>query len=213
MLHSYLDHIVITAASLQAGVEFVEQTLGVRLQTGGKHPRMGTHNCLLKLGEKLYLEVIAVDPDALKPRHPRWFQLDRIDYSQSIRLATWVARTNDVKMATTVSPMPLGKIESMSRGPLNWLITIPEDGSLPLKGIVPTLIQWPDSVHPATLLPESGCALVKLEGFYPEPNQVLTILKFIGFEDRFDISALAPGREPYLAAHIQTPTGLRILGG
>ena len=34
------------------------------LESGGRHPHMGTHNRLLSLGPDLYLEVIAVDPDA-----------------------------------------------------------------------------------------------------------------------------------------------------
>ncbi len=55
MLRSHMDHMAITAPSLEAGVEYVRQTLGVGPQAGGEHPRMGTHNCLLKLGEKFYL--------------------------------------------------------------------------------------------------------------------------------------------------------------
>ena len=213
MLRSHLDHIVITAPTLQTGAEYVEQTLGVRLQTGGEHPRMGTHNCLLKLGEKLYLEVIAINPDAPTPIHPRWFQLDHPDPSHPVQLRTWVARTNDINGASAASHEPLGKIESMSRGKMNWLITIPEDGSLPLQGVAPALIQWPDNIHPAAKLSESGCSLVKLKGFHSEPDKVIRILESIGFEDNFSVASLLPGQEPYLVAHIQTPTGLRILGG
>jgi hypothetical protein len=52
---SRLDHIIVTAASLQEGVDYVRRELGVAPQTGGEHVLMGTHNCLLKLGEKLFL--------------------------------------------------------------------------------------------------------------------------------------------------------------
>ncbi len=213
MLHSHLDHIVITAPTLQTGVEYVEQVLGVRLQTGGKHPRMGTHNCLLKLGEKLYLEVIAINPNASAPNRSRWFQLDHPDLSQAAQLTTWVARTNDINSASAALPKSFGKIESMSRGTMNWLITIPEDGSLPLQGVIPTLIQWPNAVHPTTKLPENGCTLVRLEGFHSEPDKVIRVLNAIGFEGHFRVSALLPGQKPYLVAHIQTPTGLHKLGG
>jgi hypothetical protein len=173
---------------------------------------MGTHNCLLKLGEKLYLEVIAINRNAPRPNRPRWFQLDDPDPSQPIRLATWIARTDDIHAAATASPIPLGKVEPMSRGQMNWLITIPEDGSPPLHGIAPTLIQWTAGAHPAAILQESECALVRLEGFHPEPEKVIRVLDSIGFEGDFRVSALPPSQKPYLVAHIQTPGGVRQLG-
>jgi hypothetical protein len=62
-------------------VEYVRQTLGVSPQAVGEHPRMGTHNYLLKLGEKFYFEVIAINPNASQPNRPRWFELDEPDPS------------------------------------------------------------------------------------------------------------------------------------
>jgi len=61
MAGSHLDHITLTAPSLAAGVEYVHQTLGVMPQVGGEHPRMGTHNYFLRLGQTVYLEIIAVN--------------------------------------------------------------------------------------------------------------------------------------------------------
>jgi hypothetical protein len=212
MPRSHIDHLAITAASLEVGVEYVRQTLGMNPQVGGEHTRMGTHNYLLKLGEKLYLEVISANPNAPQPNRPRWFQLDELDPSQPIRLATWVARTDDIYGATTASPIPLGSVEPMSRGQLSWLITILADGSLPLDGIAPTLIQWTAGVHPTGTLQESECALVRLEGFHPEPKKVISVLESIGFEGDFRVSALRPDQKPYLVAHIQTPAGVRQLG-
>ena len=57
------DHLVVAAATLEQGEKHIEALLGVRPQRGGKHVAMGTHNSLLKLGSKSFLEVIAVDPD------------------------------------------------------------------------------------------------------------------------------------------------------
>ena len=42
-----LDHLAITAPTLEIGVRWVEERLGVRLSPGGAHPMMGTHNRLL----------------------------------------------------------------------------------------------------------------------------------------------------------------------
>ena len=52
-----IDHLVVTAPTLESGADFVEQALGVAPGPGGQHPRMGTHNLLLRLGESTFLEV------------------------------------------------------------------------------------------------------------------------------------------------------------
>jgi hypothetical protein len=212
MLRSHTDHLIITAPSLVSGIEFVRRSLGVAPQTGGEHTLMGTHNVLLKLGDALYLEVISVNPQAANPDRPRWFELDRLDRDSPPRLATWAARTNDIEAAAAASPLTLGAIEPMSRGQLNWRVTISADGSLPLQGIAPTLIQWEGTAHPADSLKDLGCSLAKFEGFHPEADRVSSMLRAIGFQDEFSLSPLAPSIRPYLVAHIRTPTGVRSLG-
>jgi hypothetical protein len=213
MLSSRIDHITVTAPSLTAGVEYVSRVLGVTPQKGGEHPRMGTHNCLLKLGDAMFLEVIAVNPDTPDPDRPRWFALDAIKPAQPARLAMWVARTSDIHAAVRESPVPVGKVEPMSRGALNWLISIPEDGSLPLDGIAPALIQWHTERHPAAGMPDLGCSLIRLEGFHPQADRINRMLEAIGFEGAFSVTQSIPGGQPWLAAEIQTPAGLRRLGG
>ena len=62
---------------------------------------MGTHNAVLSLGPRLYLEVIAVDPSLPAPGRPRWFDLDeprmKAELAEGPVLATWVARTRDLE--------------------------------------------------------------------------------------------------------------------
>jgi len=196
-----LDHLVVTAGSLDEGVEHVRRQLGVDMQKGGEHALMGTHNFLLKLGEKLYLEVIAPNPEVPPPGRPRWFELDS---ARTPRLATWVARCDDVRAVASSS---LGKIESMSRGNFEWLMTVPEDGRLHLGGIAPTLLQWRSKDHPAETMKDHGCSLVRLEGSYPEPEKVRDFLDSMGFEGEFPISKGEAG----LVAQVRTPGGTRRL--
>ena len=54
-----IDHIVIGAATLRQGADWVERHLGARPSGGGVHEGAGTHNLLLGLGSGCYLEVIA----------------------------------------------------------------------------------------------------------------------------------------------------------
>jgi hypothetical protein len=207
-----LDHIVVTAPDLEIGAEWVRDLLGATPEPGGAHPAMGTHNRLLRLGDKAYLEVIAPNPAAPPPQRPRWFELDRVERDSPPRLAAWVARTPDIRSAADACSEPLGKVEPMSRGELEWLITIPQGGSLPLGGVAPMLIEWQTRVHPAARLRESGCALLELEGFHPEPERAVRLLRSIGLEGAVRVSALPAGSRPHLLARVRTPGGVRELG-
>jgi hypothetical protein len=208
-----IDHLVITAPALAAGVDLVRRSLGVALQAGGEHPRMGTHNLLLKLGDSIYLEVISPNPDAPRPKTPRWFQLDEQEANARARLATWVVRTTDIRSTLAGSSEPLGNVEPMSRGELNWLITIPSDGNLPFDGVAPTLIEWGTETHPSTRLRDVGCAFVRLEAFHPEAQRVSALLKSISVEGNISVAPLPAGERPFLVVHLQTPSGPRELGG
>src|SRR5262249_12568508 len=96
-----LDHITIIAPSLAEGVDHVRACLAIDVPFGTNHPDMGTHNRRLRLGETIYLEIIAVDPDAPRPSRPRWFGLDdtaavRCRWQNGERLRAWVASTADI---------------------------------------------------------------------------------------------------------------------
>jgi len=208
-LLSEIDHIVIASPSLDEGVKYVYETLGVMPQFGGVHTRMGTHNSLLRLGNSIYLEVIAINPETPKPDNPRWFALDKPGENVKPKLLTWVARTNDIKLATANFLTLFGDIEPMNRADLNWLITIPPDGSLPLNGVCPSLIQWLNEPHSATKLSDSGCSIIGIEGYHYEAKQIRETLQSIGFEGTFSVSPIQQSEKPYLIAHIQTPNGIR----
>ncbi|KAB0656671.1 VOC family protein, partial [Burkholderia territorii] len=77
-----LDHLVIAARTLDEGVRHVAASLGIEPAGGGRHPLMRTHNALFGAWGGLYLEVIAIDPDAsatgdgAAPPRARLFGLD-----------------------------------------------------------------------------------------------------------------------------------------
>jgi hypothetical protein len=211
---SELDHITVAAHTLEQGLAHLRTVLGIELPAGGEHPRMGTHNRVLRLGDAVFLELIAVNPAAPAPDRPRWFQLDDAQLQAELRIAprllTWVVRTHDIARTSRASERPLGEIEPMRRGELRWLITIPGDGTLPDGGMLPALIQWPEGPHPASRMPELGCTLDRFEAAHPAPAAYQRHLASIGAEQHVQVSA-SSGPAASLVAHIRTPHGVRIL--
>jgi hypothetical protein len=212
MTPSHLDHITVTAPTLAEGAAWVEGVLGVTPQPGGEHPRMGTHNLLMRLSPNTFLEIIAINPAAPAPGRPRWFDLDRLAPHTPPALSTWVVRCEDIHARAAAAPEPLGLIEPMSRGALQWFITIPPDGRVPLDGVAPALITWQTEGHPAARMPELGLSLLAWEIHHPEPARVHALLKALALQTPVSVHATAPGARPHLRAHQQTPFGPRVLG-
>jgi len=204
-----LDHITVAAHSLSEGVAYVESALGVHVPAGGKHARFGTHNHLLRMGEALFLEIIAIDPDAPAPTHPRWFALDTFGVTKP-RLSTWVVRTNDIVTALASGPQGSGCATKVTRDSRSWLISVPEDGSMPFSGAYPTLIEWSEGAHPASQMPDLGCSLDRLMIEHPDADKINDYLHTQLSDPRIRIET---GENIRLSALVNTPGGLRALGG
>lgn len=205
---SHLDHIVVVAPSLASGAALVEQSLCIPPGPGRKHPHMGTHNLLLSLGPTVYLEVVAIDPDAPPVFRPRWFGLDDVPASSAARLAAWVANTDDIH--AHASPA-LGVVEQMEREGLTWQMTSTADGHPPLSGAAPLLIQRATNFHPASRLPDVGLRLRCLHIQHPRPGEVAQVLAHMALADTLRV-VLTGGVVCALAAEVDTPAGARWLG-
>jgi hypothetical protein len=205
------DHLVVAALELEQGCNWVEQQLGMRPRPGGKHVAMGTHNALLSLGRRFFLEVIAVDPDGLRPTRPRWFDLDeprmKAALAEGPHLVHWVVRTTDIDAAVARIP-DLGTATPMARGDFTWRITIPDDGHRPGRGLVPTVIQWADNRHPTDGMTDAGLRLTAIAGEHPEPATVRAPLASLGLSDTLKVTY---AKSPRLAAMIRTARGVATL--
>lgn len=205
-----LDHIVIGAATLEAGARFIRERLGVDIPKGGKHARMGTHNCVMQLGGGAYLEVIAIDPEAPPPDRPRWYALD--DPAMRARLEvgpcviTWVVRVADVIGAVKSIPVSIGAVEPFTRGDLSWRLTVPEDGHLPGGGVIPHAIEWDRGLRPWEAMTDLGCRLEELALTSPDTERVAATLSALGCS-RCSMVSLHEGAAPSLVARITKPSG------
>lgn len=183
-LTAHIDHLVIGTNDLASGTDWTESRLGAACDGGGAHPLMGTHNRLMRLAGGPYLEVIAIDPDASSPGRPRWFTLDR-EKTKS-RFATgpgalcWVAAVSDIETAVRQCGYDCGQITTVTRGDLQWRLTIPDDGSLPAGGVLPSLIEWPEGIHPVASLAETDIYLDTIHLTHPDPAHIEACLDRLG---------------------------------
>jgi hypothetical protein len=170
------DHIVVAARSLAEGAAWCEATLGATPIEGGRHANLATHNRLLGLGDgahgRMYLEIIALDPDAPPPNRARWFDLDSPALQSEIavapRLVHWVARCNDIDRAIAAlrgaghDPGEAIAAERMTpHGLLRWRITLSDDGRRPAAGAVPLLVEW-GAAHPCDRLLASPVSVARI---------------------------------------------------
>ena len=204
-----VDHLVLAARSLQDGVAWCENTLGVTPGPGGKHAFMGTHNRLLKIATEAYpqayFEIIAIDPEAPPPCRPRWFGLDALDLSDGPRLIHWVGRSPMLDMhrwgLITVGYQPGDPIDASRETPaglLSWQMLVRADGALECSGALPTLIQW-RGTHPTEAMPDSGVTLQSLALHGPN-DRARDVLRLRGVS-----MSATPG--PALSAVLRTPKG------
>jgi len=227
-MNSQIDHLVVMASTLDAGVAWCEATLGITPSAGGEHEKYGTHNRLFKIASPkhplAYFEIIAINPAAATGKRSnvaRWFDMDdkalQKAVTQEPRLITFVASTDDIKAARhalRIQEIERGQIVHASRksnkGTLNWQITVREDGERLFNGCLPTLIQWgkPDAteplrLHPRNSLPRSGVTLQSIAISHPSGPKLQAAYEAIGLKD----IAIETG-PANITASLQTPKGL-----
>ena len=199
-----LDHLVYGAPDLEASIRSLEEALGVRARPGGRHPQWGTHNALISLSETTYLEVLAPDPDRPTGVDPDIFGLSVLAQP---RLVSWAAKAENLAAAVQAaasSGVQLGAVRSAGRDKpdgsrLSWQLTDPE--VVFGDGLVPFLIDWGDSDHPAAA-GLAYCSLVSFRAEHPDPAGIRTMLAAI--KAQLPVTA---GPVPLLVATLDTPLG------
>ena len=214
---SELDHIVVAARTLDEGRAWARETLGIEPVGGGKHDGLATHNTLLKLDGKRYLEIIAIDLDAGTANFPRWFGLDTAEVREHIahgpRLVAWVARCTGaldaIELLAQTRDYAANVVRPASRADLSWRFAFTPDGTRMAGGTLPHLIQWDCAIHPCDRLSESGVSLTALMLGAPEPARLTSMLEALRFAD----TPIQVGQSTAanLVAVLQTPIGSVVL--
>jgi hypothetical protein len=200
-----IDHIVVSAETLDQGTAYVADTLGVTPIPGGKHARFGTHNNLFPLGD-VYLEVISVDPSAPKPVSARWFGLDH--FSGPPRITNWVCRTEKPRRVIGKTLPGTGEMTPVSRGDLNWQITVSKNGDLPLDGYGPAIIDWMGSPPPSLNMNDLGCRVETFSILHPHAITLRSFLSGLLSDERL---ILRGSEAPKYELTLSTPSGTKTL--
>ena len=208
-----LDHITVIAPTLIEGVSHVRDCLDLDVPFGTRHDYMGTHNHRLQLGNTVYLEIVAVDPHGAEPGRPRWFGLDnrekvRSDWTEGRRLRGWVASTDNIASVVSTHRALFG--EEVPLPPANpaFAFAIPKDGSLPLDGAAPSLIDHRGDPTSMAEIPDLGARLRSLFLEHPEPAAMEALYRDLSIDRP---PAIVQGRKVRYRAQIETPTGLKEL--
>ena len=198
-----LDHLAVSARTLEEGRAYVENALGIQLQAGGQHARYGTHNLLAGLEDGLYLEVISIDPAAPQPADPRWFRLDEFDGPPCLH--NWICRTPDMATDLPLMPDGAGSPVDLQRGELRWQMAVPSDGRLPYDDTCPALIEW-QGPHPAPSLTPTGARLRQLVISHPQAQDLAAQMAAVLDDPRISFEVAA---EPCLRAGFEVNGALR----
>jgi len=199
---SLLDHFILGCDDLARGITFVEQGTGLRAAFGGVHPGRGTHNALLSLGERRYLEIMAPDPaQNVTPQIPSLREL------KEPRIVGWAAHIDDMEKLV----QRLRKANLQFEGPrpgsrqrpdgktLHWKsLTLKDDHD----GLLPFFIEWSaDSIHPSADAP-TGCRLTRFGVVTPNPAALKELIDLIQIDVR-----VSPGAKAALQASLAGSKG------
>ena len=208
-----LDHLTVIAPTLIEGVSHVRNCLDLDVPFGTRHDYMGTHNHRLQLGNAVYLEIVALDPAGTRPDRPRWFGLDnqeivRSDWDEGRRLRGWIASTVDMAVAIETRRDVFG--EKVPLPPANpaFDFSIPVDGSLPLGGAAPSLIDHRDDPTKMAEIPDLGARLQSLTLEHPDAAAIAVLYRDLSIDRPPQV---VPGAKIRFRAQIETPSGLKEL--
>jgi Glyoxalase-like domain len=199
-----MDHLVFGVPDLAGGIDLLQQTTGVRARFGGQHPGRGTHNALLSLGGRQYLEIIAIDPTQTEAPGLLFPELKSLSRPQLIAWAVAVESVVDTAKRAGAAKIetvgPLAGSRAQADGSLLTWKTLRLGG--PRVEGFPFFIEWQyGAAHPSQQSP-SGCTLAAFEVEHPDAEWMRRTLKSLGAD-----AQIVPGSRVRLKARLATPKG------
>ena len=199
-----LDHFIYAGRDLEAMRQQFERLTGVAPARGGRHPGLGTHNALASLGDDVYFELLAVDPEQRQSLEGTMG--GRIDALPYPRLFAYMLRGRDLKRQKDILKrhgIEADLFDASRNTPdgrtLNWRLLVPHPH--PLGDFVPKFIDWLDTVHPATTSTR-GCTFESFELGHPDAAVLNALLKDLGAD-----LLVESADQPCFRLRVQSPRG------
>lgn len=199
-----LDHVIYAGRDLDALVASFAALTGVTPKRGGRHPGLGTHNALASLGDEVYFELLAVDPEQ-KSRLAGTLG-GRIDALPAPRLFAYMLKSADLEGRQRVlerhgigSDLFDASRHTPDGGTLRWRLLVPRENRF--GDLVPKFIDWLDTVHPAATSVR-GCTFESFEIGHPESTALNALLAELGAD-----AVAERASQPCLRLRLQTPRG------
>ncbi len=206
-----LDHLLIGAPTLEAGVRWLEERTGARATAGGSHRGLGTWNALASLGPTQYLEIIA--PDPAQPGVETFYVPGLRDFDEP-RVAGWAARGLDLASGFpstlpddfSCEPARPGARVRPDGKRLAWTLAFPrhrEEGNF--GGALPFFIEWESlENHPGRSTPP-GMTLRSLSIQHPKSEGLTRALASLGIECAVSRGAAS------IQVELKTPRGIVVM--
>jgi hypothetical protein len=189
----YLDHILWICADLDSGCRRIEQLTGVIPRYGGAHVSGATHNSIVGLGGRCYLEILAPTGAA---------------QSGTDELARWASAASEPRVLTYCvrSKWPLSEVAARAKARgwqntvvaengrktpdgtlLRWQWLVPRAAEFGLA--LPFFIDWLDSIHPSQA--QSALSLRSFAVGHPRSDELHGVLAELGSPiDTFQADAI-----------------------
>ncbi len=205
-----IDHLVLAVPDLAETCATLIKEWGAVIAKGGSHPHHGTHNALLRLGKRQYLEILAADPAVPdQQRSDRGRRIAAFGRPNLMEVIFAVPKTVD----SFLLDLPSGiEIDTDAEGrrlradgtEVKWRLLGLRHPDL---GRLPDMIEWL-SPHPSLELVD-GAALQQLCLLHPKADMLAECLSQFGGHD--PLLKVSPGQG--LAAEIKFPKGTWQLTG
>jgi hypothetical protein len=159
-MSDFLDHFIWACDDLERGSRRFEALTGVTPQYGGAHASGLTHNALVRVGPRCYLEILAPTGPP-RATDDAWSRLARTGGEP--RIVTYCLRSSRPlsDLAQIAEGMGAPKAQVLNNGrvtpegaKLNWQWVAPAFDQFGLA--FPFFIDWLDSPHPATTAQAGG---------------------------------------------------------
>ncbi len=202
-----VDHILWAVPDLEEGARQFAEISGVVPAGGGSHTGFGTRNTLASLGDRLYFEIISVDPAQANFKA----RANRIAQLVAPEMHTFGVRGSDLEgYRDTARGLGLSASDPVAMSRLRadgvlirWRAIYVFDEHW--GDMVPFLIDWMDSEHPWKTTPK-GCSVKEFAAFHPQADALATIYRALNIS-----LPVVRSTRPGFLLRLETPLGEVIL--